>query len=233
MKRLTAVILAALLLVSLSACGGKENGGETKLKEPTEPVTEGQPQTEAVKPPAEITLEALMKADTTAEDQFGFEGAVGEEFYLGAYYGEDKILSLPSKYKDTPVTCVTSYIFGSDSPVAALRIPETVTSLDEFVGTGNTNLQIVVMEGVQHIGYAAFQSCTALHTVIMNDGVTDIDEYAFYGCENLKEIKIPDSVTSIHFSSFMNCGEGFTIRGTAGSYAETYAKENDINFVAE
>lgn len=233
MKRLTAVILAALLLVSLSACGGKETGGETKPKEPTKSETVDQSQTEEVKPSSEVSLEALMEADTTSEDQFIFYGSEGEEYYLETYYGEDEIVSLPSRYKDTPVTCVTSYIFGSDSPVAALRIPETVTSLDEFVGTGNTNLQIVVMEGVQHIGYAAFQSCTALHTVIMNDGVTDIDEYAFYGCENLKEIKIPDSVTSIHFSSFMNCGEGFTIRGTAGSYAETYAKENDINFVAE
>lgn len=232
MKKTVAAILTVFLALSLAACGSGKPSEETKAEKENK-LSVDQPQTEAVKPSSEISLEALMKADTTAEDQFDFVGTAGEEFYLGGYYGEGEIVSLPSKYKDTPVTGVTSYIFSGESPVVALRIPETVKTVDEYVCTGNPNLQIVVMEGAEQIGYAAFQSCTALHTVIMNDGVTDIKEYAFYGCESLKEITIPASVTSIHFSAFMNCAEGFTIRGTAGSYAETYAGENDINFVAE
>ena len=59
----------------------------------------------------------------------------------------------------------------------------------------------------------------------------EIGYVAFSGCTSLTAITIPDSVTSIGENAFGLC-TNLTIYGYTGSYAETYAKENDIPFVS-
>ena len=54
----------------------------------------------------------------------------------------------------------------------------------------------------------------------------------FKGCKRLKTITIPDSVTRIGENAFNDC-PNLTIHAPAGSYAEKYAKENNIPFEAE
>ena len=46
------------------------------------------------------------------------------------------------------------------------------------------------------------------------------------------DVNIPDGVTVIGYSTFDEC-ENLTIHAHEGSYAEQYAKENYIPFVAE
>ncbi|MDE6023950.1 MAG: leucine-rich repeat domain-containing protein [Lachnospiraceae bacterium] len=61
-------------------------------------------------------------------------------------------------------------------------------------------------------------------------GVTSIGDDAFWGCDNLTAIEIPSNVTSIGPSAFMETN--LTIYGEADSYAQQYAKEYNIKFVA-
>ena len=60
--------------------------------------------------------------------------------------------------------------------------------------------------------------------------VTSIGWSAFLGCSDLTSITIPEGVTSIESFAFYDCDD-LTIYGTAGSYVETYAKEESIPFV--
>ena len=63
-------------------------------------------------------------------------------------------------------------------------------------------------------------------------GVESIGDYAFEGCENLINITIPDSVTSIGDDAFYKC-DSLSVLCKSNSYAEQYAKENNIKYVID
>ena len=66
----------------------------------------------------------------------------------------------------------------------------------------------------------------------MTNGIQEVEEDAFKECINLREIFIPCKTKKISSLSFSYL-DILLIRGVAGSYAEQYAKENDIAFVAQ
>ena len=117
--------------------------------------------------------------------------------------------------------------FGRCSALKNLTIPKSVKEI------GYTNIGRFTGPKTYHantIGPFSFDSCTNLKEFIIPDGVECIDR-AFYDCTNLEQIRIPGSVKSIIFP-FERCPK-LTIHAPVGSYAEQYAKENNIPFVAE
>ncbi len=104
---------------------------------------------------------------------------------------------------------------------------------------------------VKSIGANAFNTCDELSSVTLNDGLEFIGHQAFYDCPDLKEITVPDSVTTIEtralgfrtneegddetdesFGHLLNNYyiKGINIKGSAGSEAERYAKDNGMSF---
>jgi len=88
-------------------------------------------------------------------------------------------------------------------------------------------VRVVIEDGVNYIGYAAFASIYSIKSVKIGDGVKTIESFAFYatdltsvtigsgvktigrqafnGCSNLKEVTIGNSVETIESSAFDNC----------------------------
>ena len=62
--------------------------------------------------------------------------------------------------------------------------------------------EIVIQEGITHIGDRAFNNCQSLLRVTMPASVSSIGENAFYHCPSLEEAVIPDGVVSIGNSAF-------------------------------
>lgn len=93
-------------------------------------------------------------------------------------------------------------------------------------------ISVVLPEGVTSIGYRAFDGCPNLTSVTLPSSMTSISYWAFNGCKMLTDIHIPSGTVKIEKTAFENC-EKLAIYASAGSYAETYAKENNIPFVAE
>ena len=102
-------------------------------------------------------------------------------------------------------------------------------TLIQYVG-GSREASFIIPDGVTRIGNGAFSGCRSLTGITIPDSVTSIGEDAFFGCESLTGITIPDSVTSIGEDAFWDCNT--TIHATEGSYAEKYAKEEDLPFAA-
>jgi len=82
---------------------------------------------------------------------------------------------------------------------------------------------------ITEIGGQAFNNCIFLRSVIILDGITRILEGAFKGCTSLSKIIIPESVTEIGYHTFDNCSK-LVIHTPKYSYAERYAKQNNIRF---
>lgn len=93
-------------------------------------------------------------------------------------------------------------------------------------------ISVVLPEGVTSIGFRTFDGCPNLTSVTLPSSMTSISYWAFNGCKMLTDIHIPSGTVKIEKTAFENC-EKLTIHAPAGSYAETYAKENNIPFVAE
>ena len=91
-----------------------------------------------------------------------------------------------------------------------LSLPDTLRTIESYAfqncwQTQDTNLRLP--EGLQHIGSCAFNDCPKLHSVTVPATVTQIGRYAF------------------------NCADDFVLRVHSGSFAERYARENDIPIV--
>lgn len=89
----------------------------------------------------------------------------------------------------------------------------------------------LVGDEVTAIGENAFRNCIGLTSITIPESVTLIGENAFYGCTGLTSITIPESVTAIGENVFFGCTNLKMIYGLKDSYAETYAKDNNIPFL--
>ncbi len=91
--------------------------------------------------------------------------------------------------------------------------------------------KVMVPEGVTHIGYEAFfASC--VEDIVLPSSIRSIGKEAFAYCMSLRRIVMPSSVTSIAPDAFELC-MSLVIIAPRGSYAERYAAENHITFLAK
>ena len=139
--------------------------------------------------------------------------------------------SLTSITISDSVTSIGDHTFSNCTSLTSITIPDSVTSIGEWAFWGCTSLtDITIPDSVTSIGWNAFSYCTSLTSITIPDSVTSIGDDAFYHCTSLASVTIPDSVTSIGGYAFCDC-PNLTIYGYSGSYAETYAEDNDIPFV--
>jgi hypothetical protein len=99
----------------------------------------------------------------------------------------------------------------------------------ELIEYSPSETELSLLEGVESIGNEAF-FLARVRNITLPDSVKNICWRAFAYCGDLK-VEIPSSVTDIGDRVFQGC-EKTTIYGQKGSYAETYAEENSIPFIA-
>ena len=68
-----------------------------------------------------------------------------------------------------------------------------------------------------------------MKTITIPEGVKEIGDWAFFNCESLHKVVLPVSVVAIGNRAFDKCSPMLEIIVPRGSYAESYAKANQIN----
>ena len=123
--------------------------------------------------------------------------------------------------------------FERCSNLTSVSIGNGVTSIGQYAFDSCSGLtgELVIPDNVEMIDYNAFQYCSNLTSVIIGGGVTSISKEAFYNCTKLTSVTILNSNCSI-YNSANTIYSGATIRGYAGSTAETYATNYNRTFEA-
>lgn len=164
--------------------------------------------------------------------------------------------NLDSITLSTNIKSIESYTFSGCSKLTSINIPQGVNHIEEYAFAFCYDLSsITIPESVSSIGDSAFYDCFTLSSIVLGQGVSVIGEHAFAECINLVSITIPSNVKTIGYSAFDDCKnlvsliipssvtniqngafcdlEKLTIYGELGTYAERYAKENGIPFIAQ
>ncbi len=148
------------------------------------------------------------------------------------YIGTDTKLTIPSEIESYPVTSIGDYAFYSTA-IEEIVIPDSVISIGDYAFSHCESLKIVTLgNSVETIGEYTFHR-TAIEEIVIPDKVTSIGYGAFANCTSLKKAVIGKNVEEIGEDAFGGCTIALVIYGKTGSYAETYAIENNISFIDE
>ena len=125
-------------------------------------------------------------------------------------------------------TAIVLYPGGKEA--TSFSIPDGVEMIERECFFGHSYLSHIDMpDTVRSIGWNAFGVCKNITNIVLPASAKELADLAFYYCDNLETIIIPESVTYIGENAFEGC-EKLTIYGLLGSYAEEYAKANNIPF---
>ena len=123
--------------------------------------------------------------------------------------------------------------YGTRRKLESVNIPDSVVKMEHRAFAYCPNLKsVVISNSIKTIDLFTFAGCKNLKSAVIPNGIEEIKKMAFGDCVNLETITIPKTVKIIEEAVFENC-EKLTIHAPTGSYAEQYAKENNIPFVAE
>jgi hypothetical protein len=159
------------------------------------------------------------------------------------YASIDGVLYIKSTTDNTPTYLLARYPPGRGDK--AYAVVQKCDSVGGRAFADNAALENVILpDGLEWVSDYAFQNCTALTDVMFKGGQKyglQINEFAFSGCYSLTSVTFDEKVLfrdeypwgHPEVSQYMfSESDNLTIYGKLGTVAETYAKENNIPFVA-
>ena len=181
---------------------------------------------------------------------------------LGVVDKKTKTLKIPSRINLKKVTSIDIEAFSSLDNLEEVIMPNTIDDIGHSAFAGDPNLKKVTLsKNIDNIGWScfiedvslsevdlpsslktisacAFSGCSSLEKITIPNKTEKIEANAFAYCEKLKEVHIPSSVKFMQngkgkYASTFNHSPNVTIYAPKGSYAEKYAKQENIKFIAE
>lgn len=145
--------------------------------------------------------------------------------------------------------------FYGCAELTAIELPADIYEIHNLTFAGCVKLaSVTIPSKVVRIGNMAFEGCSALTSITLPEGLTTIGTKAFNKCATLTAVTIPGGVEDIPYAAFANCpalanvtiaattktfdeyafdnSKAVAITAPTGTFAEAYAKANNITFNA-
>jgi|GEM_PF-1629110 len=140
------------------------------------------------------------------EEFIFYDGGVGGSF-LFAYYGFEKVVTIPATADGRPVTKIDDYAFSNNDYILGVTIPSSVKIVGNAAFRDCYQLTNVTIQGtgLTEIGNDAFCNCLALETINIPNSLTTIGAFAFNSCKELTSINLPGAIEYIGDATFLGC----------------------------
>ena len=217
--RACVMVIMVAFAMGLVGCGGTDSSDKPAGGKSSEQVTDS----------AEITVDDVKNHAETPASDFEYVDH-GDSVSIKAYNGSDPIVVIPEQIDGKDVISIIDGPFNNDSFIKGISLPATIKEIGDSTFGLNDSLQVVLASGVETVGRAAFQYNDSLKYVDLGDNLKEFDDAYFP--KTLEVIHIPEGVKNLDKVAFFG-EDTLTIVGKAGSFAETFAKEEGINFEEE
>ena len=233
MKKLLALLLAAVMCFSLVACGNGSN------KEEAENIATGDGW-------------IVDSAGTLIISDMDMNKIPDYTYSNPAPWHPYRMLIKAIKI-EAGITHIGELAFNSCENAETIEFPDTLEQIADKAFTFCTSLKsITIPDNVAYIGTQAFQGCTALETVTwaesafsmhqktfsdctalknieIPEGVAYIQNLVFENCVALEAVTLPDSLKTFEQDSFQGC-DALVLKCKAGSAAEEMAEKHNVSY---
>ena len=218
MKKIFAILMAALLACSLMSC---KNDKDTATDDENKVLDE------------EMVFGKFTYA-INGEGTYEITGFIHNE--VGSVD-----VKIPAQIEGRDVTGIGEDAFKAVKTVTSIELPETIEYIGQFAFYDCDGIsEVVIPDSVSKIGVGAFwgcdklarvtlpkdlkvidentfKNCTVLANVTLPEGLLVIGDGAFWGCKSIAEITIPETVTDMGACAFYMCEklEKATVLGEA------------------
>ena len=242
MKKRLLVLGLAFTMLAATACGTSSDGGnKTSKADKTVTATSNSDKTsetqknddkkddakESYKSADDITMDDLKNHEETPADDFEYGEGPNDSIVIDGYTGEDPIVVIPNEIDGKKVMDFGK-TFTNNKDIVAIKIGDNIEEVAEGALTNCDNLKYIVFgKNVKAINNGLLGG-QKIEQVELNDGLEKLGcSPSGVGLLSKIDISIPESVTEICFSGAK------TMIVKAGSSAEAYAKENNMDYRVE
>ena len=205
MKKLFALLLAGLMILSLVACSNKNGGKSDDLED--------------YQKEEEKVVDHYTDEDGNT---FHFDAIDSETVTITAFEGgyEPHPVVIPDTLDGKTVVKISENAFRTSSNISTLTLPATLTTIEAHAFESCVELtELTIPASVTTIGVGAFANCSALTKVTFaaTSELKNIEQNTFYKCTSLASITIPAYIDTIGTAAFFGCEKlaSITVEGNA------------------
>ena len=244
MKKRLLVLGLAFTMLAATACGTSSDGGnKTSKADKTVTATSNSDKAseaqknddkkddakESYKSADDITMDDLENHEETLAEDFKYRDKSNGEAVIKEYTGDDPIVVIPNEIDGKKVVDFGK-IFTNDKDIVAVKVGDNVEEIADGAFTNCDNLKYVILgKNVKKFNDNNVGG-KKLEALELNDGLEELGTgSSTTGVIVMGDIdvKIPESVKKMDFA----CKKAMIVK--AGSYAESYAKENNMDYRVE
>lgn len=188
MKRILALLLAALLALCIVSCGDKNEDEDENLNGDSNAVEQN------------YIEDSAGKFEYELNEDGDYEIVKYEPFSVSA-----SSITLPKEANGRDIVGIAENAFKAENSIKSVTVPSTYKYIADYAFYDCDSLtSISLPSGLESIGKGAFESCDLLATVKLPASISELSEYVFKDCKAITSMDL-SNIEKIQKGAFFNC----------------------------